>query len=157
MNQEQLNAIKQRVEKATIGPWCVNEEIDGIYDGCRTVVKAPNAPSKWATRIVSVGQTRRHIRKDAESNIEFIAHAREDVPALVAEVERLREALGFYANADNYEPVTIEKWIPQVGGSRKMIQSIVPQSEYVVEDGGEIARQALDGDSDGQWKQNHHT
>lgn len=63
------------------------------------------------------------------------------------ENQRLHEALEFYADADNYEPVTIEKWIPQVGGSRKMIKSIIPQSEYVVEDGGEIARQALTGES----------
>ena len=147
MNQEQLNTIKQRVEKTTPGPWIVAPEKCG-----------PEGQSVYESDsfgwICEVGDPYPRGNNRPQENMEFIAHAREDVPALVAEIERLREALEFYANADNYEPVTIEKWLE---GSYKMIKSIVPQSEYVVEDGGEIARQALDGDSDVQWKQDHHT
>lgn len=59
MNKEQLNAIKERVAKATPGEWFYNS--------------------------YTVAQ--------------FVAHARQDVPALIAEVERLekeRAALEFH-------------------------------------------------------------
>lgn len=36
------------------------------------------------------------------TDADFIAHAREDVPALLAEVERLRNSLGWHANPSNY-------------------------------------------------------
>ncbi|WP_427110869.1 hypothetical protein [Lysinibacillus xylanilyticus] len=71
MNAEQLNAIKERVAKVTPGPWCVGGAID-IHDACGEEVAAV-----W----------------DGGPDIEFIAHAREDVPALVAEVERLQQQL----------------------------------------------------------------
>lgn len=69
MNQEQLNAIKKRVAKASVGPWFVVEE--EFIQNVSSVIGAI------------------HFSRDAH----FIAHAREDVPALVVEVERLREAL----------------------------------------------------------------
>jgi len=173
VNQEQLNAIKERVAKVTLGPWDIDQNSDD--DVFVTDIWFNGADE---------GHAEIHGNDVASSiyNAEFIAHAREDVPALIAEIERLHElrkddflmlcearddvrfmrkqveglceALGFYANADNYEPVTIEKWLE---GSYKMIKSIVPQSEYVVEDGGEIARQSLAGESDVQRKQDHHT
>lgn len=74
MNQEQLNAIKQRAEKAEEGMWYLGK-------------KSPNGLNNIGVKGYMIGQ----IFDDADA--EFIAHAREDVPALVAEVERLREAL----------------------------------------------------------------
>lgn len=66
INAEQLNAIKERAAKATPGPW----RSAGLY-GVRTQnAEALSIPLR---------------PEDAT----FIAHAREDVPALVAEVERL--------------------------------------------------------------------
>lgn len=79
MNAEQLNAIKERAAMATPGPW----RSAGLY-GVRTqndeALSIPLRPS------------------DAT----FIASSREDVPALVAEVERLREALEYYADDIRY-------------------------------------------------------
>ncbi|MGR6904981.1 hypothetical protein [Lysinibacillus sp. BSL11] len=83
MNQEQLNAIKERVAKATPGPW----EIDRNSDD-----------SDFITDIW-FNQDGDHVEVHDKSifqsvlNAKFIACARDDVPALVAEVERLREAL----------------------------------------------------------------
>jgi len=83
MNQEQLNAIKERVEKATPGPW----EIDKNSDD-----------SDFITDIW-FNQDGDHVEVHDKSilqsvlNALFIAHAREDVPALVAEVDMLRQAL----------------------------------------------------------------
>lgn len=81
MNQEQLNAIKERVSKATSGPWLVaydTDDRDHVID-------------IWFNREDN-GHAEIHDNSfgNAPYNARFIAHAREDVPALVAEVERLR-------------------------------------------------------------------
>lgn len=84
-----LAAIKARAEAATPGPWKV--PIANVF-----VVVAPNAPHHnppeglcppYPWRVVVEPSLNDPSAEDAE----FIAHAREDVPALVAEVERLRE------------------------------------------------------------------
>lgn len=133
MNQGQLNAIKERVAKAKSGPWDINRNSDDDV---------------FVTDIWFDGEDGGHVEIHGDTvassiyNAEFIAHAREDVPALVAEVERLRKALSYYADEKHYEPYCI------------------PMGDYasdVTEDNGEIARQALAGESDVQRKQDHHT
>ena len=76
MPQEQLDAIQRRVESATEGPWshwsgfdqrdnCIKSDSDeGMYTVAEAISEAGDA--------------------------KFVARAREDVPALLAEVERLR-------------------------------------------------------------------
>ncbi len=71
MNELELTAIKQRVEAATPGPWPL-------------VKKGNSVPSLAIEGICGVMSYSR------PANAEFIAHAREDVPALLAEVERLQ-------------------------------------------------------------------
>lgn len=71
-----LEVIKQRTEDATDGPWRFTPEVLGIKS---TTVMAGEEQVGY----FSVGQAQPH---DAE----FIAHARQDLPALVAEVERLQ-------------------------------------------------------------------
>ena len=68
-----LEAIRQRVEAATPGPW---ELIGGgeFVTGADVLV-APDDGGVTADNAI------------------FIAHAREDVPALLAEVERLRDGI----------------------------------------------------------------
>lgn len=70
LSKEQLQAIRERCEAATPGEWKVS--VDYVYkiDGDREILIAdcPNV-------------------HDAA----FVAHAREDIPALLAEVERLEE------------------------------------------------------------------
>jgi len=72
-------AIKARAETATEGPWWT-----GMHDGFSYTVEGPNTDSHPVAQ--------RLIRSDAE----FIAHAREDIPALLAaleEAERQRDDL----------------------------------------------------------------
>lgn len=64
-----LAAIRARTEAATAGPW----EADGVEGNL-------NAPGIRVAEFLSW----------PEADAQFIAHAREDVPALLAEVERLR-------------------------------------------------------------------
>jgi hypothetical protein len=79
MTAERLAEIAARAAAATPGPWCA----DGweIYRGAEYVGGA-----KW------IGETCRPNDTDgAVADAEFIAHAPEDVAALLAEVERLRK------------------------------------------------------------------
>lgn len=71
-----LDAIKARAEAATKGPWKFTPKILGIKN---TTVMAGGEQVGY----FSVGQAQPH---DAE----FISHARQDIPALLAEVERLQ-------------------------------------------------------------------
>lgn len=78
MTDEQLAAIEQRVQAATPGPWRV-EQKDGdryLYDTSDTAMMCDMQYYPWAP--------------DEEGDWQFIAHAREDVPALLAEVRRLQ-------------------------------------------------------------------
>ncbi|MCS5499840.1 hypothetical protein NY607_01815 [Lysinibacillus sp. A4] len=135
MNQEQLNAIKDRMSKATPGPWKVAYDTD---DRDHVVDIWFDGEDNGYAEIHDNGFG------NAPDNAKFISHAREDVPALVAEIERLREALEFYADEKNHiAPIFDEHG--QYNGSK------------VDKDGGEIARQALVGESDVQRKQDHHT
>lgn len=77
MTQEQLDAIRGREAKATVGPWGV----DGPAQ-C-----GPN--DTLAVYHVEDGGTVAYVQPSWD-DAEFIAHARDDISALLAEVERLR-------------------------------------------------------------------
>lgn len=79
MNQAQLNAIKERVAKASPGPWESEETTEGHID-----IFNPN--QDYA--ICQTGNETYDCLNDGDT--EFIKHAITDVPALVAEVERLK-------------------------------------------------------------------
>lgn len=72
IKSEELSQMKARAEKATAGPWIRTHDC---------LIRTQN------TEIV-VAEAWRRV-KGAE-DAAFIAHAREDVPRLVAEVERLQ-------------------------------------------------------------------
>lgn len=77
MTQEQLDAIQARVDGATNGPW-------GCYgDGAHEVFDAGEYGDGDRGEVVAAVI-------DRLSDAVFIAHAREDIPALLAEVQRLR-------------------------------------------------------------------
>ncbi|MGW4181301.1 hypothetical protein ACWEK2_04010 [Streptomyces albidoflavus] len=81
LNPEYLAEITARAEAATAGPWCT----DGaeIYQG-----------DEYAWDAFWVGETCRADEADGGTvDAAFIAHARTDVPALLAEVQRLRVEL----------------------------------------------------------------
>lgn len=82
MNQEQLNVIKERVAKATSGPWESEETTEGHID-----IFNPN--QDYA--ICQTGNETYDCLNEGDT--EFIKHAITDVPALIAEVEYLREML----------------------------------------------------------------
>lgn len=76
-----LDAIKARADAATEGPWMADES---------HVLKPDKPGSNWdGTVIATVPDDEFGLYEFR--NVEFMAAAREDIPALVAEVERLRE------------------------------------------------------------------
>lgn len=78
LTQDDLNMIKERAKKATPGPWYADDE------------KWPgnaNLQYWFDTHYDGVGAAA------TKADAEFIANAREDIPKLVAEIERLREAI----------------------------------------------------------------
>ncbi|MEA0555603.1 hypothetical protein U1P98_12835 [Lysinibacillus irui] len=90
MNQEQLNAIKQRAEKAEEGTWYLGK-------------KSPNGLNNIGVKGCMICQV------FDDTDAEFIVHARKDVPALVAEVERLREVLKGAAVVSNQAKGLVEE------------------------------------------------
>ena len=91
MTAEQLQAIKERAEYATDGPWkVVKSEESGVQIGTTWEHGQLKVGVPVVTTAHGVGGTTIYIN---QNNAEFIAHAREDVPALIAEVEWLREAI----------------------------------------------------------------
>ena len=83
-----LEAIKARAAAATEGPWEWDDS---------TIGQHWSRPQPWATVVddevkcgdYCYGGSSSPIKSDADG--QFLAHAREDIPALVAEVERLCE------------------------------------------------------------------
>jgi hypothetical protein len=78
-----LNAIKARVVAATPGPWEV-EEFNDRMAGTTSYYLAWIERWRGHFNNVSLGEDK--------ATAEFIAHARDDIPALIAEIERLNAA-----------------------------------------------------------------
>lgn len=71
---ERLAEIKARCEKATTGKWC----FDGLASGDIWSINGDEA--------IPIA-----IASSTHEDAEFIAHARQDIPDLIREVERLRD------------------------------------------------------------------
>ena len=82
MGAVDIDAIKARCEAATPGPWYAERggEFDDPYYSIPSVCR-----DRYGDNSLMVGSDK--------ATADFIAAARTDVPALVAEVERLRDEL----------------------------------------------------------------
>jgi len=105
MTRDELNAIKDRMMKATVGPWAweqYGEKVNGYHIGiamdkndnqCEGHVDTERYDEDqdvfiedilWKENVGNVEDSTLNY-----SDADFIAHAREDIPKLVAEIERL--------------------------------------------------------------------
>ena len=82
MTQGRLDAIRERVEVATDGPWAVDSD-DPSY-----IIHSERGG--WDGLVIAQVADQDGALFPVEHNGALIAHAREDIPALLAEVERLR-------------------------------------------------------------------
>ena len=84
---DRLNEIEARANAATEGPWTPDEytevDPDGFYELARVIAPDPDGDDWCAIGVVHTGI----LRPDAD----FIAHARTDVPALVATLRAVLE------------------------------------------------------------------
>ncbi len=87
LTTEALAAIRKRAEAATAGPW--EADIYTIY----------HEEGGHIAEVVADNQF---------DNMHFIAHAREDIPALLAEVERLRSLMKDIRECSDIETVVSE-------------------------------------------------
>lgn len=89
-----LEDIKERTENATPGPWEVKEE--SILDSGLTLTeKWVHAPA-WMRLVVRAASNYPAVTHRGEqdfADMTFIAQARDDIPWLLDEIERLRAAL----------------------------------------------------------------
>lgn len=73
-----LEAIKARAEAATEGPWHIDHD--------ERTVRAID-PANGKIMFNRAGTPHRHWQQQGQADAEFIAHARDDVPRLVAALE----------------------------------------------------------------------
>lgn len=130
MKQEQLNAIKERVLKATSGPWELDDD-----------------KSIWNK------EGRNYLGSSSlnQSDNEFIANAREDVPTLVAEVERLQKRLVQTEKCCEIMEKATFKATDKMICFKKALEQIMEVEAPIMEGWEtttyEIARQALGGEA----------
>jgi len=97
MTEDELNAIEARCNAATPGPWRIGtgNEGDGYFDECSVLC----ADSVWRHKldrrrvIVSrgcYGGDDEAFIDQVRADMLHIAHSRTDIPALIAEIRRLR-------------------------------------------------------------------
>jgi len=86
---DHLTTIKARCESATVGPWKWEPNIHAKDGGSNEILvrTAGRGSDDW---IADMGRAHENERVN---NADFIAHARQDVVDLVAEVERLNQEL----------------------------------------------------------------
>lgn len=89
MTKEQIDAIASRAAAAERGPW---EVTNGGDNETSTFIDGPEGDVLIRDWRGSGYLSEEYVWVE-EPNAEFIAHAREDIPALLAEVERLRGVL----------------------------------------------------------------
>lgn len=99
---ERLEEIQRRVDAATEGPWdSASSHLVRVLKGDLAVpIFRSEAPIDWHKNKRLTNAVMRRAYADEVTNAAFIAHAREDVPYLLAlltrqqeEIERLREAV----------------------------------------------------------------
>ena len=82
-----IDEIKARLTAATPGPYLVET---GEYSGANWLL-ATGTGRNGKNYFITTKHRRSDELSDSAADAEFFAHAREDVPALVGEVEQLRQ------------------------------------------------------------------
>lgn len=99
MTNKELQALKELSSKATPGPWKAGRKdtISFHYSLMTVPIKniyMPNHKNGSGKDLIEVRTG------DVIADSQFIAASREAIPSLIAEVERLREVLGFYCSEE---------------------------------------------------------
>lgn len=91
LTQEELEAIRERVKNATTAPWKVES---GEFSGDNWLIAYTGADESGTEYYITTNNVRgSEMDGDTKSDAQFIAHARTDIPRLLAEIERLGDIL----------------------------------------------------------------
>lgn len=108
MNKQRLDEIKQRTEAATAGDW-IHLEVE------------PDMPFWGEIRAIGTAEKETFILvaemprlDDRTEDFRFIAHAKEDVADLLAEVERLQAELKLSKSIQDDTPLTYNIMAPEI-------------------------------------------
>ncbi len=113
LTSEELEAIRKRAEAATEGPWRIGR-------------KSPNGLNNIGT-MGGLLTAQTLIEEDAT----FIAHAREDTPKLLAEIERLQTENDLYEMAVEEDQRVKERYVSEIGRYRDAINTALNRIEEV--------------------------
>jgi hypothetical protein len=80
-----IDQVRKRTEDATTGPWIDYLERRDQLSGESFIARGPN---RLEGDLYFIGAT--------DADIEFIAHARQDIPRLLDEIDRLKKELAPY-------------------------------------------------------------
>jgi hypothetical protein len=105
MTPEELAAIRQRCENATRGPWSTTLG-SGEHLFTWVVRRHINGGITFIADCLPDGEGLTLAEKNHVPNMDFIAHARTDIPALLAEIDRLKNALDAVAYRGVHSPCT---------------------------------------------------
>ena len=109
---DDLDEIQDRADKATDGPWETHED----------------APGEWLIRDVpsaEKGDLVGHAEALDESDAVFIAHARTDVPALVAALRRVEKLLAMYEKDEREHMRDFGQYHPYAGWAADHLRAAV--------------------------------
>lgn len=117
MDSKRLEEIKARVEAATAGPW--GTDGDSVY---------PRLQGGWICQLFYKDEAR---MPNSKNNAAFIAHSRQDVQDLLAEVERLQTTVREErANIDH-----LTRALEQADNlNTELVNAILPLLEVIYED-----------------------
>ena len=106
LTDAELQAIRERAEKATEGPWESVMDVTRKNGPLRADVQQQNPVREIFKTGQKAGQLRREWHRNVAIGIlfpacllhdaEFIAHARTDIPRLLAEIDRLKALVKEY-------------------------------------------------------------
>jgi len=91
VTDDELREIEDRLTAASPGPWTsyVEGRDHESGDDFIRVSENDSEPDLYLARAITGG-----VVPASTADQDFIAHARQDIPALIAEVRRLRELIG---------------------------------------------------------------
>jgi hypothetical protein len=93
MTKQEIQKIKERYQATTIAPWVASIEGRDHESGSHFIMTGiPNGDNIWQSKR---GEDL-EISGATIADLDFIAHARQDIPTLIAEIERLQELLKRY-------------------------------------------------------------
>jgi FMN phosphatase YigB (HAD superfamily) len=104
-----IKSIEERCERATKGPWNIEHQFHIHSNGrgiCSTGAYGSNKDCEFEK-----------VYQDNMANSDFIAHSREDLPALIEAVKEAKEII--WLIDDPYRPILknrAKKWLKKIGG-----------------------------------------